>query len=77
VQRFLQAKAAPGSARPSYFVLGDLLAAMGDGQGYWSASQAFDAYVATQPSLAGMSYDTLALKGAASADAMTAGGARA
>ena len=74
VQRFLQAKAAPGSARPSFFVLGDLLAAMGEGQGYWSASQAFDALVASQPSLAGMSYDTLALKGAESATAKAGAG---
>jgi NADH-quinone oxidoreductase subunit G len=69
VQRFLQAKAAPGSARPSYFVVGDLLAAMGEGPGYWTASGAFEALVAAQPALAGMSYDTLALKGALSADA--------
>ena len=32
VQRFLQAKAAPGLARPSFFVIGDLLAAMGEGR---------------------------------------------
>ena len=29
VQRFMQAKAAPGFARPSWFVLADLLAALG------------------------------------------------
>jgi predicted molibdopterin-dependent oxidoreductase YjgC len=75
VQRFLQAKAAPGLTRPSYLVIGDLLAAMGEGRGYWTASQAFDALVASQPAFAGMSYDTLALSGAPSADAMT--GARA
>jgi NADH-quinone oxidoreductase subunit G len=70
VQRFLQAKAAPGLARPSYFVLGDLLAAMGEGQGYWTASAVFDALVASVPGFAGMSYDTLALKGALASDAM-------
>ena len=70
VQRFLQAKAAPGLARPSYFVLGDLLAAMGEGQGYWTASAVFDALAAAQPGFAGMSYDTLALKGASTADAL-------
>ena len=69
VQRFLQAKAAPGEARPSYFVLGDLLSAMGDGEGYWSAGQVFDALVASQPSLAGMSYDSLGLKGTSMAGA--------
>jgi NADH-quinone oxidoreductase subunit G len=70
VQRFFQAKAAPGSARPSYVVVGDLLAALGEGHGYWTASQAFDALVASRPALAGMSYDTLGHKGAVSADAM-------
>jgi NADH-quinone oxidoreductase subunit G len=75
VQRFLQAKAAPGLARPSYFVLGDLLAAMGEGQGYWTASAVFDALAASQPAFAGLSYDALGLNGAPTADAMA--GARA
>ncbi|MBA3671687.1 MAG: molybdopterin-dependent oxidoreductase [Gemmatimonadaceae bacterium] len=70
VQRFLQARAAPGYARPSFFVLGDLLAAAGEGEGYWSASQAFDALAAAHPGYAGMSYDTLGLKGAMTSDAM-------
>lgn len=65
VQRFMQAKAAPGLARPSFFVLGDLLSALGQGSGYWTASQAFDALAASHPGFAGMSYDTLGLKGAA------------
>ena len=69
VQRFLQAKAAPGLARPSYFVIGDLLAAMGEGQGYWTAAQAFDALAASRPGMAGMSYDSLALRGAVPTDA--------
>ena len=67
VQRFLQAKAAPGVARPSYFAIGDLLVALGEGQGYWTASQAFDALAASHPEFAGMSYDSLALKGAVTA----------
>jgi NADH-quinone oxidoreductase subunit G len=75
VQRFLQARAAPGQARPSYFVLGDLLAAMGEGQGYWTASAVFDALAASQPGFGGMSYDTLALRGALTSDAMTGAGA--
>jgi NADH-quinone oxidoreductase subunit G len=75
VQRFLQAKAAPGVARPSFFVVGDLLAAMGEGEGFWTAAQAFDALAASHPSFAGMSYDILALRGALTADAMTNAGA--
>ncbi len=71
VQRFLQAKAAPGLARPSFFAIGDLLAAMGEGEGYWTASQAFDALAASHSEFAGMSYDSLALKGGLIAGAMS------
>ena len=70
VQRFLQAKAAPGLARPSFFAIGDLLAAMGEGQGYWTASQTFDALAASHADFAGMSYDRMALKGTVIATAM-------
>lgn len=70
VQRFLQARAAPGLARPSFLAIGDLLALLGEGTGYWTASQAFDALAASRAELAGMSYDTLALKGAVAAGAM-------
>ena len=35
VQRFLQAKAAPGLARPSWFVLADLLGALGEPANYF------------------------------------------
>jgi NADH-quinone oxidoreductase subunit G len=75
VQRFLQAKAAPGLARPSYFVVGDLLAALGDGGGYWTAGQVFDALTAAQPAFAGMSYDSLGLKGAPMAASRAGAGA--
>jgi NADH-quinone oxidoreductase subunit G len=71
VQRFLQAKAAPGLARPSYFVVGDLLAAAGEGEGYWTAAQAFDAIAASEPAFAGLSYDKLGLRGAMMAGATT------
>jgi len=69
VQRFLQAKAAPGLARPSYFVVGDLLSALGDGEGYWTAGQVFDALAASEPAFAGLSYDKLGLRGAVMAGA--------
>jgi NADH-quinone oxidoreductase subunit G len=77
VQRFLQAKAAPGVARPSYFVLGDLLAAAGEGSGFWTAGQAFDALAAEVPAFAGLNYDGLGLRGAMIQGALTAGGATA
>jgi predicted molibdopterin-dependent oxidoreductase YjgC len=63
VQRFLQAKAAPGMARPSWYVLADLVAAAGDKTGYHTASGVFDALAKAEPPFAGMSYDTLALTG--------------
>ncbi|HEY0997454.1 MAG TPA: 2Fe-2S iron-sulfur cluster-binding protein [Gemmatimonadaceae bacterium] len=70
VQRFLQAKAAPGFARPSTYAIGDLLAAMGEGSGYFTAGEAFAALAAARPEFAGMSYDTLGLKGRMLAGAM-------
>jgi NADH-quinone oxidoreductase subunit G len=69
VQRYTQAKAAPGLSRPSWYVLGDLLAAMGEGQGFFTASDAFDAVAAGHPSFAGLSYGSLGLKGQPVADA--------
>jgi predicted molibdopterin-dependent oxidoreductase YjgC len=63
VQRFLQARAAPGLARPSWFVLGDLLAALGVGSGYYAAADAFAALAAARPEFAGLSYETLGLRG--------------
>jgi NADH-quinone oxidoreductase subunit G len=71
VQRFMQAKAAPGLARPSFFALGDLLAGLGEGSGYWTASQAFDALASSNAEFAGMSYDALGLKGTPVAGAAT------
>ena len=38
VQRYLQAKAAPGAARPTFAVLSDLLIAEGEKAEYWLAS---------------------------------------
>jgi NADH-quinone oxidoreductase subunit G len=72
VQRFLQARAAPGMARPSWYVLADLCTTLGDRQDALTAGQAFAALVAAQPAFAGMSYDRLGLKGAMVAGA-TAG----
>jgi NADH-quinone oxidoreductase subunit G len=63
VQRFLQAKAAPGFARPSWWAISDLLAAVGGKGGYMLASDAFAAVADAHPEFAGMSYDLLALGG--------------
>jgi NADH-quinone oxidoreductase subunit G len=75
VQRFMQAKAAPGLARPSFFALGDLLAAMGEGAGYFTAADAFKALAAAQAEFAGMSYETLGMKGATVQGATAGAGA--
>jgi NADH-quinone oxidoreductase subunit G len=64
VQRFMQAKAAPGYARPSFAVLGDLLALLGETTGYMLASEAFDAIAASEAPFKGLRWDALGLRGA-------------
>lgn len=64
VQRFFQGRAAPGHARPVWSALADILAAMGEEASYYTASEAFAAMAATRPAFAGMSYDSLGMKGA-------------
>jgi predicted molibdopterin-dependent oxidoreductase YjgC len=63
VQRYLQAKAAPGLARPSWYVLTDLLAALGESAGYFLPSEVFAALAASHGAFAGQSYDSLGLRG--------------
>ncbi|HWZ60851.1 MAG TPA: 2Fe-2S iron-sulfur cluster-binding protein [Gemmatimonadaceae bacterium] len=63
VQRYLQAKAAPGAARPTFAVLSDLLIAEGEKAEYWLAADVFAAIAGVHPAFAGMSYDTLGLHG--------------
>ena len=72
VQRFLQARAAPGMARPSWYVLADLLNALGERVDVMTAAQAFASLVEAEPAFAGMSHEKLGLKGAPVA-AATAG----
>ena len=63
VQRFSQAKAAPGMARPSWWVVGDVLAALGKGNAYYLASEVFAAMAADVSAFAGMTYDALGMRG--------------
>jgi len=77
VQRFMQAKAAPGFARPSWWVLSDLLAALGEPTNYFVASDVFAALAKDSAPFAGLSYDSLGVKGASIAGAKSNGGARA
>lgn len=69
VQRFLQARATEGLARPSWFVLSDLLAALGESSNYFLPSEVFGAIASSHPEFAGMSYESLGLKGAELASA--------
>ena len=64
VQRFHQAKSGPGFSRPSWLVVADLLAALGESANYRQAQDVFAALSASHPEFAGMSYDSLGLKGA-------------
>ena len=63
VQRFLQARAAPGLVRPSWFVLSDLLAALGGNESFFLASDVFASLAAARPEFAGLSYERLGLRG--------------
>jgi NADH-quinone oxidoreductase subunit G len=72
VQRFLQAKAAPGLARPSWFALADLNGALGIRAEYFLPGAVFEALAGAEPAFAGLSYESLGLQGALLTDA-TAG----
>ena len=63
VQRFTQAKAAPGLSRPTWLVLGDLLGAMGKQSRFFLPSDVFGRLAASRPEFAGLSYDKLGFKG--------------
>jgi NADH-quinone oxidoreductase subunit G len=64
VQRFLQAKAAPGLARPSWYALADLATALGaDSDDLNLPSSIFAALAKSEPAFAGLSYDTIGLRG--------------
>jgi NADH-quinone oxidoreductase subunit G len=63
VQRFMQAKAAPGLARPSWLVLGDLLGVMGAQVQFFLPSEVFANLASSKPQFAGLSYETLGTRG--------------
>ncbi|MEO7521660.1 MAG: 2Fe-2S iron-sulfur cluster-binding protein [Gemmatimonas sp.] len=74
VQRYLQAKAAPGVARPSWYVLGDLLAAAGGDARFFMPSEVFAALASTHAPFAGLEWDALGLRGLSVSDhALTSG----
>ena len=63
VQRFLQAKAAPGLARPSWYVVADLSALLGERSDHYAAADVFAALASSRSDFAGMSYESLGLRG--------------
>jgi NADH-quinone oxidoreductase subunit G len=63
VQRFTQARQAPGETRPSWLVLGDLLGAMGKQSNFFLPSEVFAQLASSNSTFAGLSYDTIGFKG--------------
>ncbi|WP_238588228.1 2Fe-2S iron-sulfur cluster-binding protein [Gemmatimonas phototrophica] len=63
VQRFLQGRTAPGVARPSWFVLTDLLAATGGAAEFHLPADVFAAMVSTHQAFAGLDYESLGMHG--------------
>lgn len=73
VQRFMQAKAAPGVARPSWFVLADLLSHAGGVAQFYLPSDVFAALAATHPAFSALDWDGLGMRGLTVLDNTTAG----
>jgi len=75
VQRYQQAKSAPGMARPAWWVAAGAMEASGGADGPTTAAEAFAALGESWPTLAGLSYASLGLTGLPAA-APVAGAAR-
>jgi NADH-quinone oxidoreductase subunit G len=73
VQRFTQARQAPGETRPSWLVLGDLLGALGKQSNFFLPSEVFDKLATSNGAFAGLSYDKLGFKGLPLANAPSSG----
>ncbi|HEY4954536.1 MAG TPA: 2Fe-2S iron-sulfur cluster-binding protein [Gemmatimonadaceae bacterium] len=76
VQRFTQAKPAPGLARPSWLVLGDLLGALGAQDGFYLPSDVFASIAASHAAFSGLSYEALGMRGLPVLESQTSGAAR-
>ena len=73
VQRFTQARQAPGETRPSWLVLGDLLGAMGKQDSFFLPSDVFAKLASSNSAFSGLSYDSLGFKGLPLANASGGG----
>ncbi len=76
VQRYFQAKSAPGMARPAWWVLGELRAALDRGEPLASAAEAFDLLAAATDAVGALTYDALGTRGAVLERATPAGAPR-
>lgn len=63
VQRYLQARTAPGVARPTWYVLADLLTAVGGTGQFFVPSEVFAALAGSNAKFAGLDYEALGLRG--------------
>jgi NADH-quinone oxidoreductase subunit G len=64
VQRYFQAKPAPGMARPAWWVLSELLVTLGRGRRAATAADAFDRLAESVEAFRGLSYPQLGFAGA-------------
>jgi predicted molibdopterin-dependent oxidoreductase YjgC len=71
VQRFTQARQAPGDIRPSWLVLGDLLGAMGKQSNFFLPSEVFASLASSNGAFAGLSYDSIGFRGLPLANAQS------
>ena len=73
VQRFTQARQAPGETRPSWLVLGDLLGALGKQATFFLPSDVFAQLASSNKAFAGLNYDSIGFKGLPLATAQATG----
>ncbi len=63
VQRYFQAKSGPGMARPAWWILGAILAELGDGEPLVAAEEAFELIARNVSSFSGLTYETVGYDG--------------
>ena len=63
VQRYVQAKSPPGMARPAWWVLGEIVAQIEDGEPFVDAADAFSALSNEIAMFSGLSYSELGYEG--------------
>ena len=73
VQRYLQARTAPGVARPTWYVLADLVAAMGGEGRFFLPAEVFAAMAGTHAVFGGLEYESLGLRGLPIVESMGSG----